>query len=140
MKKHMIDFCKRGLMAACGGPVILAVVYFALGRAGVIQTLTPAEVCKGILTVSLMAFIASGVSVVYQIDRLPLTGAILIHSVVLYLDYILIYLWNGWLKRDLTPVLIFTLIFAVGYAFIWLMIYFSTRNNIEKLNKQLREG
>lgn len=140
MKKHMIDFCKRGLMAACGGPVILAVVYFALGRAGVIQTLTPAEVCKGILTVSLLAFIASGVSVVYQIDRLPLTGAILIHSAVLYLDYILIYLWNGWLKRDLTPVLIFTLIFAVGYAFIWLMIYFSTRNNIEKLNKQLREG
>lgn len=140
MKKHVIDFCRRGLMAACGGPVILAVVYFALGRAGVIQTLTPAEVCKGILTVSLMAFIAAGVSVVYQMDRLPLTGAILIHSVVLYLDYILIYLWNGWLKRNLTPVLIFTLIFAVGYAFIWLMIYFSTRNNIEKLNKQLREG
>lgn len=140
MKKHVIDFCRRGLMAACGGPVILAVVYFALGRAGVIRTLTPAEVCKGILTVSLMVFIAAGVSVVYQMDRLPLTGAILIHSVVLYLDYILIYLWNGWLKRDLTPVLIFTLIFAVGYAFIWLMIYFSTRNNIEKLNKQLREG
>lgn len=140
MKKHMIDFCKRGLMASCGGPVILAVVYFALGRAGVIQALTPAEVCKGILTVSLMAFIAAGVSVVYQMDRLPLTGAILIHSVVLYLDYILIYLWNGWLKRDLTPVLIFTLIFAVGYAFIWLMIYLSTRNNIEKLNKQLRES
>lgn len=140
MKKHVIDFCRRGLMAACGGPVILAVVYFALGRAGVIQTLTPAEVCKGILTVSLMAFIAAGISVVYQMDRLPLTGAILIHGAALYLDYILIYLWNGWLKRDLTPVLIFTVIFAVGYTFIWLIIYFSTRNNIEKLNKQLREG
>ena len=137
MKKHVIEFGRRGMMAAWGGPAILAAVYFALGRAGVIQTLTPAEVCKGILTVSLMAFIAAGVSVVYQIDRLPLTGAILIHSVVLYLDYILIYLWNGWLKRDLTPVLIFTVIFAAGYALIWLMIYLSTRNNIEKLNKQL---
>lgn len=140
MKKHVIQFCKRGLMAAWGGPAILAVVYFALGRAGAIQALTPAEVCKGILTVTLMAFIAAGVSVVYQIDRLPLTGAILIHSVLLYLDYILIYLWNGWLKRDLTPVLIFTVIFAVGYALIWLMIYLSTRSSIDKLNKQLREG
>lgn len=140
MKKHVIEFCKRGLMAAWGGPVILAMVYLALGRAGVIQALTPAEVCKGILTVTLMAFIAAGVSVVYQMDRLPLAGAILIHGGILYLDYILIYLWNGWLKRDLTPVLIFTLIFAVGYAFIWLMIYLSTRNNIEKLNKQLRES
>lgn len=140
MKKYVLEFCKRGLMAAWGGPVILAVVYLALGAAGVIQTLSPAEVCKGILTVSLMAFIAGGVSVVYHIDRLPLTGAILIHSVILYLDYILIYLWNGWLKQDMTPILIFTVIFAVGYAFIWLMIYFSTRNNIEKLNRQLKDS
>lgn len=139
MKKHVIEFCKRGLMAAWGGPAILAVVYFALGRAGAIQTLTPAEVCRGILTVTLMAFIAGGVSVVYQMDRLPLTWATLIHGGVLYLDYILIYLWNGWLRRDLTPVLVFTLIFAVGYAFIWLMIYLSTRNNIEKLNRQLEK-
>ncbi len=140
MKKYILEFCKRGLMAAWGGPVILAVVYLALGAAGVIRTLSPAEVCKGILTVSLMAFIAGGVSVVYHIDRLPLTGAILIHSVILYLDYILIYLWNGWLKQDMTPILIFTVIFAVGYAFIWLMIYFSTRNNIEKLNRQLKDS
>lgn len=140
MKQHVIEFCRRGMMAAWGGPAILAAVYFVLGEAGVIQTLTPAEVFKGILTVTLMAFIAAGVSVVYQIDRLPLTGAILIHSVVLYLDYILIYLWNGWLKRSLTPVLIFTVIFAAGYAFIWLIIYLSTRSNIEKLNKQLHES
>lgn len=139
MKKHVIEFCKRGLMAAWGGPVILAVVYFALGQAGVIQSLAPAEVCKGILTVSLMAFIAAGVSVVYQLDRMPLTGAILIHSVILYLDYILIYLWNGWLRRDSTPILVFTVIFAVGYALIWLMIYLSTRSNIEKLNRQLNQ-
>lgn len=140
MKKHVIQFCKRGMMAAWGGPAILAVVYFALGRAGVIQVLTPAEVFQGILTVTLLAFIAAGVSVVYQIDRLPLTGAILIHSVVLYLDYILIYLWNGWLGQGLTPILVFTAIFAAGYALIWLMIYLSTRNNIEKLNKQLHKG
>ena len=140
MKKHEIQFCKRGLMAAWGGPAILAVVYFALGKAGVIQTLTPAEVFQGILTVTLLAFIAAGVSVVYQIDRLPLTGAILIHSVVLYLDYILIYLWNGWLGQGLTPILVFTVIFAAGYALIWLINYLSTRSNIEKLNKQLREG
>lgn len=138
MKKYAIEFCKRGLTAAWGGPAILAVVYFALGEAGVIQTLAPAEVFKGILTVSLMAFVAGGLSVVYHIDRLPLTGAILIHSVALYLDYILIYLWNGWLGKGWTPILVFTAIFAVGYAFIWLMIYLSTRSNIEKLNRQLR--
>lgn len=140
MKKQALAFCRRGLTAACGGPVILAIVYFALGQTGVIRTLAPAEVCKGILTVSLLAFIAGGISVIYQLDRLPLTGAILIHSGILYLDYILIYLWNGWLKRSLTPVLVFTVIFAVGYALIWLIIYLSTRNNIKKLNRQLEKN
>ena len=31
MKRHMLDFVKRGLMAASGGPVILAIVYVCLG-------------------------------------------------------------------------------------------------------------
>lgn len=140
MKKYVIEFCKRGMMFAWGGPAILAAVYLGLEAAERVQTLTPGEVCKGILSVTLMAFIAAGVSVVYRVDRLPLTGAVLIQSVVLYLDYILIYLWNGWLEHSWTAILIFTLIFAVGYALIWLTIYLSTRSSIERLNRQLNQN
>ena len=85
-----------------------------------------------------MAFIAAGITTVYDIEQLPLFSAILLHGVALYLDYILVYLLNGWLKSELIPVLIFTAVFVAGYAVIWLIIYFSTRNAAGKLNRRLQ--
>ena len=70
MKRHMLDFVKRGLMAASGGPVILAIVYACLGASGVVTALPVGEVCMDVvheypdLTVHLTLFhaaIAEGV-------------------------------------------------------------------------------
>ena len=139
MKKHIVQFLKRGLMAAAGGPVVLAIVYGILGAVGVIETLTPEAVCTGILTVTLMAFIAAGITVVYEIEKLPLFSAILLHGVALYADYILIYLLNGWLKSQLVPIAIFTGIFIVGFALIWLIIYRVTKSTADSLSQKLKE-
>ncbi len=138
MKKHVSDFVQRGLMVAAGGPVILAIIYGTLGAVGVVDSLTPAEVCKGILTITLMAFIAAGITVVYTIESLPLISAILLHGGVLYLDYLMIYLVNDWLARDWMAFGIFTAIFVVGFAAIWLFIYFYTKAKTDKLNQKLR--
>ena len=140
MKQYVFDFLKRGLMAAAGGPVVLAIVYGILGATGVVTTLTPGQVCMGILTVSLMAFIAAGINVVYEIEQLPLFTAILLHGAALYADYILIYLLNGWLKSELTSVLVFTGIFILGYALIWLIIYTVTKKSADRLNRKMRAG
>lgn len=140
MKSYISAFCKRGLVAAPGGPVILAIIYGILGATGTVQALSPGEVCKGILTITLMAFIAGGITAVYQIESLPLFPALLLHGVVLYMDYIFIYLVNGWLKQQLIPILIFTAIFIAGYAFIWLIIYCVYKKAAEGLNRKLRSN
>lgn len=137
MKKHIIDFLKRGLLASGGGPVILAIVYGILGAVGVIETLTPGQVCLGILSVCLMAFIAAGITVVYEIERLSLFSAVLIHGIALYADYIIFYLLNGWLKSQVLPILIFTGIFIAGYAVVWVIIYATTRASTQSLNRKL---
>lgn len=140
MKQYAIDFLKRGLMAAGGGPVVLAIVYGILGDTGVIESLSSGEVCMGILTVTLLAFIAAGVSVVYQMERLPLLPATLIHAGVLYLDYLLIYLLNRWIPRDAGSVGIFTAIYITGYAVLWLGIYLSIRAETNRINRKLQGG
>ena len=102
--------------------------------------LTVNEVALAILSSALLAFIAAGVSVVYQIERLPLMWASFIQAVVLYLDYLLIYLLNGWLKAELSVIMIFSLCFIAGYIIIWTMIYFlSIRPAIHKMNSKLQE-
>lgn len=138
MKKYIVDFLKRGLMAAAGGPVVLAIVYGLLGVSGVIESLTPGEVCMGILTVTLLAFIASGITVVYSVESLPLVSAILIHTGVLYLDYLLIYLLNSWIPRNPAGIGIFTAIFAAIYGAIWLCIYLSIKAKTDRINQKLR--
>ena len=138
MKKSLISFLKRGLTFSVGGPVVLAIVYGILGATGVAPTLDTMDVCRGILTVSLMAFIAAGMTVVYDNEKLPLFIAILLHGVALYLDYILIYLLNGWLRAEWKPILVFSAAFVAGFTLVWLLIYFCTRRSADRLNRKLQ--
>ena len=134
MKEYVKEFIRRGLAFCWGGPAVIAVVYGILGATGEVEYLLPFEVMKSILTVTLLAFTAAGVTVVYQIERLPLFPAVLIHGVVLYLDYLLVYLFNGWVAN----VGVFTAVFAASYAFIWLIIWLVTRSSTRRLNRKLQ--
>ena len=139
MKKYILEFVKRGLMAAAGGPVVLAIIYFALGATGTVTVLSSNEVSLGIMSITLMAFIAAGITMIYTGDRLALPMAILIHAGVLYLDYLLMYLLNSWLPRNAIGV--FSVIFFAGFALVWVVIWLCIRGKTKKWNeKMLRQG
>ena len=138
MKQFWKEFLFRGLLCASGGPIVLAIIYGILGATGTVEAFSPQEVCMGIVTITLLAFIAAGMTAIYQMEQLPLATMILLHGGALYIAYILAYLLNGWLLRQLTPILIFTGIFIAGYAFIWLIVYCVEKRKAEKLNKMLK--
>lgn len=139
MKKFWKEFLFRGLICAGGGPIVLAIIYGILGATGAAETLSPGEVCLGILTITLLAFIAAGMTAIYQMEQLPLPTMILLHGGALYIAYLLTYLINGWLLNRLKPILVFTGIFIAGYALIWTIIYLVNKARIEKLNKILNQ-
>ena len=134
MKQFFKDFLFRGLICAAGGPVVLAIIYGIIGATGEVTSLTPQEVCLGILTITLLAFTVGGMTAIYQVEQLPLASAILIHGGVLYATYLLIYLINGWLQKGIVPILVFTGIFLVAYILIWGIIYFVEKAKVKKLN------
>ena len=138
MKKIVLDFIHRGLIACGFGPIILAIVYLVFQQQTDIETLTVHQVCVGIFSISALAFIAGGMNVIYQIERLPLMVAILIHGGVLYISYLATYLVNGWLEMGTMPIIVFSAIFAVGYMVIWVIIYSITRRNTARLNEGLK--
>ena len=138
MKKFIKEFLFRGLICAAGGPLVLAIIYGVLGATGAVEVFSPKEVCLGIITIMLLAFIVAGMTAIYQMEQLPLSMMILLHGGALYIAYILTYLINGWLENSLIPILVFTGIFLAGYAVIWLVIYFVEKAKAEKLNKLLK--
>ncbi len=138
MKRHIMDFARRGA-AACGfGPVVLATLYLILQRQGLVESLTVNQVCRGIFSLTALAFVAGGMNTIYQIERLPLMAAILIHGSVLYVSYLATYLINNWLEWGAAPVLVFTGIFVVGYLAIWAIIYSVLKRKTDQINAMLK--
>ena len=140
MKKNVMEFIRRGLIACGFGPIVLAIVYLVLQKCAIVETLTVNEVCLGIFSLSALAFIAGGINVVYQVERLPLMVAILIHGGVLYVSYLVTYLINNWLARGIKPVLVFTVIFILGYFIIWAVIYSTTKKSTAQMNEKLKKN
>ena len=139
MKRFVFDFLRRGFISAGIGPIVLAILYLILQRSADISVLSVNKVCIGIFSLSLLAFIAGGMNAIYQLERLPLMIAILIHGGVLYIGYLGTYLLNDWLDLSILPVIVFTAIFVVGYIIIWAVIYSVIRRNTARLNEMLNK-
>ena len=139
MKKFVLEFVRRGLIATGLGPIVLAIVYLILKQSAAIDTLTVSHVCIGIFSLSALAFIAGGMNAIYQVERMPLMTAILIHGGTLYIGYLGTYLLNDWLDFGVIPIIVFTAIFVVGYIVIWAIIYSIIRRNTAKLNEMLKK-
>lgn len=139
MKQTVFEFFRRGLTASGFGPLVLAVMYLLLQWQGVVETLTVHEVCLGIVSLSALAFVAGGMNVIYQIERLPLMVAIFIHGSVLYGSYLVTYLLNGWLDWGTTPIFVFSAIFVISYFVIWAVIYAIIKRRTHRLNEVLKK-
>ena len=139
MRKNVLEFFRRGCMACGLGPVVLAVVYLALQKQGLVELLTVREVCAGIFSLTALAFLCGGMGVIYASERLPLMAAILIHGGVLFVGYLITYRVNGWLEEGTEPVFVFTWIFVIGYLLIWAGIYLVTRMRTTKVNETLKQ-
>ena len=138
MKRFVFDFIRRGFISFGIGPIVLAIVYLILQSFDAINDLTVNQVCIGIFSLSALAFIAGGMNAIYQLERLPLMMAILIHGVVLYVGYLLTYLVNDWLDLGVISIIVFTAVFVVGYIVIWAVIYSVIRRNTAKINEMLK--
>lgn len=139
MKKTVLEFMRRGSIACGVGPLVLAVCYLVIRRQAGVDTLTVDQVCIGIVSLSALAFVAGGMNVVYQIERMPLMVAVLIHGVVLYISYLVTYLLNDWLEWGTAPILVFSAIFVLGYLAIWAVIYSVIKRKTEQLNQILKK-
>lgn len=140
MKKFITEFLRRGVVSLGIGPIVLAVLYLILDNTVNLNVLTVDQVCIGIFSISILAFIAGGMNAIYQIEKLPLMLSILIHGVVLYISYFATYIVNGWLEFGKIPILVFTSIFIAGYLVIWLIIYTITKRNTDRINKLLSDN
>lgn len=132
------DFFFRGLLFGGFGPIIAGIIYLILHFTLEDLTLTGLRVFTVIVSTYLLAFVHAGASVFNQIESWPLAKSTLCHFGLLYIAYVLCYVINSWIPFEPMVLGIFTAIFAVGYAVIWLAVYVSIRVTVKRLNRSLR--
>ena len=132
------EFFHRGLTFGGFGPIILGIIYLVLHRTVEDFTLSGAEVCLGILSVYLLAFIHAGASVFNQLEHWPVAKSTLCHFGLLYVAYVLCYLLNSWIPFEPAVLGIFTAIFVGGYLAVWLVVVICIKAAEKKLNQQLK--
>ena len=137
MKAFVKEFLKRGALFCGGGPLIVAIIYLSLHASGTAATVDTARAATEILTSLLLAFVAAGISAVYTVDRLQYPTAALIHGSVLLIDYLGIYLFNGWIPLKWQSIVLFVAIFAAAFLLICFIIYKATQAQLKKLNRQI---
>ena len=64
MKKFVLEFLRRGLIASGIGPIVLAIVYLILQQTAAVETLSVNQVCIGIFSITALAFIAGGMNAI----------------------------------------------------------------------------
>jgi hypothetical protein len=132
------DFFFRGLLFGGFGPIIAGIIYLILHFTLKDLALTGLQVFTTIVSTYLLAFVHAGASVFNQIESWPLAKSTLCHFGLLYIAYVLCYVINSWIPFEPMVLGIFTAIFAVGYAVIWLAVYVSIRVTVKRLNRSLQ--
>lgn len=132
------DFFFRGLLFGGSGPIIAGIIYLILHFTLKDLALTGLQVFTVIVSTYLLAFVHAGASVFNQIESWPLAKSTLCHFGLLYIAYVLCYVINSWIPFEPLVLGIFTAIFAVGYAVIWLAVYVSIRVTVKRLNHSLQ--
>ena len=140
MKKYIVDFLRRGIAASGIGPLVLAVLYTILYICGVITEICVLDMCIGIFSLFALAFVAGGINFIYQIERLSIMTAVSIHGLVLYFGYLVTYIINGWLESGWWALLVFTVVFIIGYLTIWAVIFTIVKRRTKRINEILDEN
>ncbi|MGN8810876.1 DUF3021 domain-containing protein [Lactobacillus amylovorus] len=134
MKKFVKDFALRGMIAAGFGPLILVSIYLGLQLSGIIISIPTSQVNLNIISSLILAFIAGGISAIFNVEKISLGVATLIDAIVIYLDYLIIYLINNWI---IIPLLIFTFVYIISYLIIWAIIYHKVKSQVSSINQKL---
>lgn len=137
MNRFVKEFFRRGMLFAWGGPAVVAIVWLILGKTGQLEALPANEAVLGVLSSTVLAFVAAGITAVYQLEQLPKPMAGLIHLAVLYVDYLTVYLLNGWIASRVIAA--FTLVFAAGFLLIWAAVYLTVSHSVKKMNRFVEE-
>ncbi len=139
MNRYVKEFMHRGMLFGGFGPIIVSIVLVIVESVDSSFSINAMQILLAVVSSYLLAFIQAGASVFEQIEHWSTVKSVFFHFLSLYVAYVGCYLLNSWIPFEKTVVLIFTVIFTVGFFAIWGIVFVSVKLAEKKLNKALHK-
>ncbi|MBP5312731.1 MAG: DUF3021 domain-containing protein [Clostridia bacterium] len=138
MTKNLLKLAGYGFVLGIAVWAIISVfsfnpdsgIYPLAGRFGSVKN---ALIVQLILS-GVYGMLCMGGTVVYEIDRLPLALASLIHATMCIVPFVLLSYLFDWFK-NVPDLLIMVGMQAVAYTAVWLIMFFRYKKQVKKLNE-----
>ena len=137
MKGYVKEYLHRGAIFGGLGPVVLGIVYAVLEMTIDGFALGGSEVLLAIVSTYAIAFVQAGASVFNQIEEWSVMRALACHFLSVYAVYVAAYALNSWIPFEWGVIGVFTAIFVVAYAVIWVIVYASVKAASRKMSSRL---
>lgn len=134
--KYFKEFLKRGMAFGGFGPIVAAIVLLIVSAYAEVE-LDAKGFATAVISTYLLAFVQAGASVFNQIEEWGIAKSVAAHFASLYVVYVACYLVNDWIPFEWAVIGIFTAVFVVSYAVIWLTVCLIVRATAKKLNNRL---
>ena len=138
MNKYLKEFLIRGLIFGGFGPIIAGIVFAILEKTLDSFYIDGYRILLAIVSTYLLAFLQAGASVFNRIEHWPLPKSLACHFITIYLAYSLAYIVNSWIPFEPMVLVLFTAIFALTDAIIWVSVDLAVRATEKRLNKKLK--
>lgn len=139
MNKYLKIFIHRGLIFSGLGPIIIGVVYAILDSTMDGFHVSGSQILLAIVSTYFLAFVQAGASVFNQIEEWSVAKSTACHFSVLYIAYVLCYVLNTWIPLKAEIIVLFTVIFIIGYFMIWISVVICIKLVSKKMNKKLND-
>lgn len=139
MKKYLKEFLRRGLIFGGFGPIVGGIVFAILGATIEDFHIEGWQILLAIVSTYLLAFVQAGATVFNQIEGWSIGKSLAFHFITIYLAYSIAYVVNSWIPFEPMVLVIFTAVFVVTYAVIWVSVFLAVRATEKKLNENLRK-
>ena len=121
------------------GPIVGGIVFAILGATIEDFHIEGWQILLAIVSTYLLAFVQAGATVFNQIESWNIGKSLAFHFISIYLAYSIAYVVNTWIPFEPIVLVIFTALFVVTYAVIWLSVFLAIKATEKKLNKSLRK-
>jgi uncharacterized membrane protein len=132
------NILKRGIKGAVIGVFIIQTI-------GVIMMLLSREtnpfgkefLISQYVAGAIIGFVFGGLNILFQLERIGIIGATLIHFTFVLTTYIPCANMAGWFRNDIKVITSTMLIFVLVYFIIWLICYLQWKKEINEINTKL---